>query len=272
MIEQNIYENYSIDFKENYTDSDESYCFIFNDNRQIYLTDDNEIPILSQTQLKEFNPEFCLFIGKFKDKNVIVANTSVEKNFHTLFELYEISHDNYQMASRAVLIRDWYKTHKYCGNCGSKTVVDKKDMMLICPECGQMHYPRISPAIIVAINNNGKLLMAKHSYHKTNRYSLIAGFVEPGESIEEAVYREVSEEVGIKIKNLQYQKSQSWPFPNSLMLGFTADYDSGEISVDGDEIIHAKWFKPEEIDILLSDISISSWLINNFIETHTGDK
>ena len=108
--------------------------------------------------------------------------------------------------------------------------------MLKCPECGQVHYPRIAPAIIVAIRNDDKLLMAQHSYHETIRYALIAGFVEPGESIEEAVHREVSEEVGIKIKNLKYLKSQSWPFPNSLMLGFEAEYDSGDIKVDGDEI------------------------------------
>ena len=144
-------------------------------------------------------------------------------------------------------------------------------MMLICPKCGQMHYPRIAPAIIVAINNDGKLLMAKHSYHNTSQYSLLAGFVEPGENIEEAVKREINEEVGIKIKNLQYVKSQSWPFPNSLMLGFTADYDCGEIVVDGDEIIDAKWFKPEEIKMPPSDISISSWLINKYIKTHEGD-
>lgn len=272
MIDKNIYENYSIGFEENYTIDKQAYSFIFNESREVYLTDDKKIPLFNQSQLNSFNPEFVLYIGKYDDKDVIVANSSSKEGFHTLFELYEISHDSYQIASRAVLIRDWYKTHQYCGQCSTKTVLDKKDMMLICPQCGQMHYPRISPAIIVAINNDGKLLMAKHTYHKTNRYSLIAGFVEPGESIEEAVYREVKEEVGIEIKNLQYQKSQSWPFPNSLMLGFTADYAGGEINVDGDEIIHAKWFKAEEIDILLSDISISSWLINKFIKTHTGDK
>lgn len=272
MIEKNIYDNYSIDFAENYEVHSQTYCFIFNNNRELYLTEEKKIPIFNKDQLKKFDLEFTLYIGKFNDKEVVVANTNNGNNFHNLFELYEISHDEYQIASRAVLIRDWYKTHRYCGGCGTKTLLDKKDMMLICPECGQMHYPRIAPAIIVAINNNGTLLMAKHSYHKTSRYSLIAGFVEPGESIEEAVYREVSEEVGIKIKNLRYQKSQSWPFPNSLMLGFTADYDNGEIDVDGEEIIDAKWFKPEEIDILSSDISISSWLIQNFIETFIGDK
>jgi len=270
MIEKNIYENYSIGFAEDYKVKTEAYCFIFNNNRELFLTDDNKIPLFNQNKLNEFDLEFILFIGTLFDKEVIVANTNNGKDFHTLFDLYEISHDDYQIASKAVLIRDWYKTHKFCGSCGTKTILDEKDMMLLCPNCGQMHYPRISPAIIVAISNDGSLLMAKHSYHKTSNYSLIAGFVEPGESIEEAVHREVSEEVGIKIKNLHYQRSQSWPFPNSLMFGFTADYDNGEIEVDGEEIINAKWFKPEEIEIPSSDISISSWLIQNFIETNDG--
>ena len=140
--------------------------------------------------------------------------------------------------------------------------------MLKCPSCGQNHYPRIAPAIIVAIRKDDKLLMAKHSYHDTIKFALIAGFVEPGESIEEAVHREVLEEVGVKIKNLKYMKSQSWPFPNSLMLGFTAEYDSGDIKVDGDEIVKAKWFKKDEIIRYPSDISISDWLVQNFIDTN----
>ena len=269
MIEEYIYENYSIDFKEEYTTDKKAYYCIFNNKREIYLQNDTEIPLFNQEELEVFDLEFKLYIGTYKNKEIIVANTTSNgTNFHTLFDLYEINHANYQMATRAVLIRDWYKTHQYCGNCGTKTQIDKKDMMLLCPKCGQMHYPRIAPAIIVAINNNGKLLMAKHSYHHTSKYTLLAGFVEPGESIEDAVHREIKEEVNIKVKNLRYVKSQSWPFPNSLMLGFIADFDSGEIKVDGEEIVDAKWFKPEEIKIPPSDISISSWLINNYIKTH----
>lgn len=272
MIEEYFYENYSIDFKENYNTEKEAYYFIFNNKRELFLIN-NSIALIKQNQIKDLKLDFQLYIGKYKQKDVIVSNTDIEsENFHNLFELYDISHEDYQMASRAVLVRDWYKSHQYCGACGTKTVIDKKDMMLICPKCGQMHYPRIAPAIIVAINNNDKLLMAKHSYHKTFNYALIAGFVEAGESIEEAVKREVKEEVGINIKNIKYVKSQPWPFPNSLMLGFTADYDSGEISVDGDEIIEAKWFKPDEIEKPSSTISISSWLINNYIKNHSGDK
>ena len=270
MIEEYFYENYYIDFKEDYTTENEAYYFIFNNKRQLFLIN-NTIP-QNQSKINDLKLDFNLYIGTYNQKEVIVSNTNKEtENFHNLFDVYDFNHELYQMASRAVLVRDWYKSHQYCGSCGKKTVIDKKDMMLICPECGQMHYPRIAPAIIVTINNNGKLLMAKHSYHKTSSYSLIAGFVEAGESIEEAVKREVKEEVGLDIKNIQYLKSQPWPFPNSLMLGFTADYDNGEIKVDGEEIVDAKWFKPEEIEIPSSDISISSWLINNYIKIY-GDK
>ena len=158
-------------------------------------------------------------------------------------------------------------TFQFCGRCGAKTQLDEKDMMLKCPKCGQMHYPRIAPAIIVAIRKGDELLMAKHSYHKKIRYALIAGFVEPGETIEEAVHREVLEEVGIKIKNLQYKRSQTWPFPNSLMFGFIAEYESGDIKVDGDEILTAKWIKKEDVEPPETDISIASWLIEEFLKS-----
>lgn len=107
--------------------------------------------------------------------------------------------------------------------------------------------------------------MARHSYHKNHPYTIIAGFVEPGENLEEAVEREIDEEVGIKVKNITYQKSQSWPFPNSLMIGFTAEYESGELKIDDDELIEAKWLSRDEIKNHPSDISISHWLIDNFI-------
>ena len=218
--------------------------------------------------LDDFKPDFCLFIGIYNDKKAFVINVETQEEFYPLQEVYEFNHDLYHIAGKAVLVRDWYISHRFCGRCGVETQLDEKDMMLKCPSCGQVHDPRIAPAIIVAVRNEDKLLMAKHSYHKTHRYALVAGFVEPGESIEEAVHREVLEEIGIKIKNLKYQKSQSWPFPNSLMLAFTAEYDSGDIKVDGDEILKAKWFKKEEIERYDSDISISDWLIQDFIDNY----
>ena len=262
MIEKSIYEDYQIDFSDSY-ESDDAYYFIFNNARELYLTENNTLPIA----LDNLNVDFKLYIGKYKGKDAFVLNIKDNETFHNLKEVYDIDKDIYLIAAKAVLVRDWYISHQFCGRCGNKTLLDEKDMMLKCPECGQVHYPRIAPAIIVAIHKDNKLLMAKHSYHDNIRYALIAGFVEPGESIEEAVHREVGEEIGIKVKNLKYMKSQSWPFPNSLMLGFEAEYDSGEIKVDGDEILKAKWFSKDEIMRYDSDISISDWLIQNFIDS-----
>jgi NAD+ diphosphatase len=261
MIEKSVYEDYDIDFSDTYT-SDNAYYFIFNQNRELYLKNKELM-----NNIDDFDINFSLFIGKYKNKDCFVVNSNFDNGFD-LREVYEFDKDLYLMGTKAVLVNDWYISHQFCGRCGIKTELDEKDMMLKCPVCGQVHYPRIAPAIIVAIRNEDELLMAKHSYHDNIRYALIAGFVEPGESIEEAVHREVSEEVGIKIKNLKYLKSQSWPFPNSLMLGFEAEYDSGEIKVDGDEIVKAKWFKKDEIIRYTSDISISDWLIQKFINEH----
>lgn len=261
MIEKSLYEDYEMDFSDTYSSND-AYYFIFNNQRELFLADGVTLP----ETFDESEYDFRLYLGKYKQKDAFVINCDGNDSFYNLKEVYDISHDLYLMATRAVLVRDWYISHQYCGRCATKTLLDEKDMMLKCPECGQVHYPRIAPAIIVAIRNEGKLLMAKHSYHDNIRYALIAGFVEPGETIEEAVHREVLEEVGIKIKNLKYKRSQSWPFPNSLMLAFTAEYESGNIKVDGDEILKAKWFKKDEIIRYGSDISISDWLIQEFID------
>ena len=264
MIEKSLYENYQIDFSDEIIHDTGDYLFIFNENRELYLDDDKKLP----ENLDDFDVNFCLFIGIYKGMKAFVVNADGDGTFYDLREVYEFDHDLYHIAGKAVLVNDWYISHSFCGRCGTKTQLDEKDMMLKCPSCGQVHYPRIAPAIIVAIRNDDKLLMAQHSYHDTIRYALIAGFVEPGEAIEEAVHREVSEEVGIRIRNLKYMKSQSWPFPNSLMLGFIAEYESGDIKVDGDEIVKAKWFKKDEIIRYKSDISISDWLIQDFIDSH----
>ena len=263
MIEKSLYENYQIDFSDSITPTNDDILFVFNDDRELYLTDDKELP----KTLDDFNVDICLFIGEYDRRRAFAVNVKTTDSFNPLPEVYEFSHDLYHIAGKAVLVRDWYISHRFCGRCGAKTQLDEKDMMMKCPSCGQNHYPRIAPAIIVAIRKGDELLMAKHSYHDNIRYALIAGFVAPGESIEEAVHREVLEEVGVKIKNLKYQRSQSWPFPNSLMLAFTADYDSGDIKVDGDEIVKAKWFKKDEIIRYGSDISISDWLIQEFIDS-----
>ncbi len=271
MNTKSLYENYSIGFSEDFdsfNNLDEGYYFIFNRKDEIYLKEDKSIPIFKKNQLNRFSVNLILYIGIYKNKPCFVANVDDDVIFTPLNELYVIDKDDYRMATRAILVIRWYKSHQYCGACATKTVLDEKDMMLKCPKCGQVHYTRIAPVVIVSIIKDGQLLMAKHTYHKVDRYALIAGFVEAGETVEEALHREVMEEVGIKIKNLQYVSSQSWPYPNSLMLGFTAQYDSGKIQVDNYEISTARWFKPEEIGKPKSDRSISSFLVNNFLDKY----
>lgn len=263
MIEKSLYENYEIDFSENITPNDDDYLFIFNNERELFLDSNKQLP----KSLDGFDVNFHLYIGQYNGKKAFAINVNTKDSFYNLRDVYEIDADLYHIASRAVLVSDWYMTFQFCGRCGAKTQLDEKDMMLKCPKCGQMHYPRIAPAIIVAIRKGDELLMAKHSYHEKIRYALIAGFVEPGETIEEAVHREVLEEVGIKIKNLQYKRSQTWPFPNSLMFGFSAEYESGDIKVDGDEILTAKWIKKEDVEPSETDISIASWLIEEFLKS-----
>lgn len=143
------------------------------------------------------------------------------------------------------------------------------EMAKICPECGFTSFTRLSPAVITAIVKDGKLLMAQHTRTTGNMYGLIAGFVEAGETLTEAVERETLEEVGLKVKNISYFGSQSWPYPHSLMVGFTADYDSGEIQVDGKEIVDAQWFSPDELPRTPSGMSIAGDLIQWYLDHYS---
>lgn len=168
------------------------------------------------------------------------------------------------VAGRASQIAEWARTHRFCGACGSTTVRAEGERGFKCVNCGHMAYPRISPAMMVLIRKGDAVLLALHAQSAVQRYVPLAGFLEAGESIEEAVHREVFEEVGLRVHNLQYFGSQSWPFPHSLMIAFTADYLDGEIRVDPNEIVEARWFGPQdEWPERVPHISISSVLVDS---------
>jgi NAD+ diphosphatase len=171
----------------------------------------------------------------------------------------------FSLLGRAKQVVDWYQNHQFCGQCGKPTGDAEADRSRKCDDCGNMFYPRLSPSIIVLITRGEEVLLAKNANARGDFYSTIAGFVEPGESIEEAVHREVREEVGVGVKNLQYFNSQSWPFPNSLMLGFHAEYTGGEIVLQEEEIIDARWFHYTEMPNRPAMVSISGWLIDHYI-------
>ncbi len=182
--------------------------------------------------------------------------------------VYLLSRDALRMAGVASQVVLWDKTHRYCGQCGAVTNRKKNERARVCPSCGHTAYPRLSPSIIVSIEREDSILLARSSRFPKEMYSVLAGFVEPGESLEECVEREVWEEVGIKVKNLKYTDSETWPFPHSLMLGFTAEYGSGEIKIDGVEIEDAGWYSVDNLPLVPKTISIAGRLIEAFIQKH----
>ena len=158
----------------------------------------------------------------------------------------EFSEDLMSVAGRASQIAEWARTHRFCGVCATPMLLAAGERCFNCPACGMLAYPRISPAMMVLIRRGDHVLLALHTHSPSKRFTPLAGFLEAGESIEEAVHREVYEEVGLRVHRLQYFSSQAWPFPHSLMIAFTADYLDGDIRIDANEIAEARWFGPKD--------------------------
>jgi NAD+ diphosphatase len=175
--------------------------------------------------------------------------------------------DLFQLAGRARQILEWDKNYRFCPSCSKVLTLSKTERVKTCSNCVLSFYPRVSPCIIVLIKRGKEILLARSPHFIQNMYSTLAGFIEPGENVEHAVEREVMEEVGITIKNIQYHFSQPWPFPDSLMLGFTAEYAAGEIVIDGVEIEDAGWFTRENLPCLPISLSISRRLIDLFLHS-----
>jgi NAD+ diphosphatase len=168
----------------------------------------------------------------------------------------------FALAGRAVQLLDWQAQHRFCGRCGKPTERKPDEHAMHCADCGLIVYPRISPAVMVLVRDGDRLLLARSPRFKPGVYSALAGFVEPGETLEQCAAREVREEVGVEITNLRYFASQPWPFPNSLMVAFYADYAGGEILPDPSEIEAAAWFSTDALPILPDPVSISRRLID----------
>jgi len=161
----------------------------------------------------------------------------------------------------------WYRDNRFCGRCAHPTVHDEKLRMLRCPECGNMIFPKICPAIIVAVTNGDHLLLTKYSGRAYKNYALIAGFTEIGETAEDTVRREVFEEAGVHVKNIRYWNTQPWGIEADLLLGYFADLDgSPEITMDREELSLAGWYHRDEMDIPADDVSLTNDMIRAFIE------
>lgn len=172
------------------------------------------------------------------------------------------------VALTAVHLIEWDRTSLFCGRCGAGLALRRDVRAKECGRCGHLVFPRISPAVIVLIERGDQVLLARAARFADGFYSVLAGFVEPGESLEEAVSREVEEETGIMVQDIRYFGSQPWPFPDSLMIGFTARYAAGEIHIDGKEILDGQWFSVDDLPRIPGKISIARRLIDWFVEKH----
>ena len=177
---------------------------------------------------------------------------------------------DYAWLSRAAQLATWHEQHRFCGRCGGALQQHPQDLAKSCEPCGLSQYPRISPCIIVLVLRGDECLLAHAPHYPTGRYSTLAGFIEAGETAEAAVAREIREEVGLDVHRVRYFKSQSWPFPHALMLGFFADYRGGELRPDGVEILDAHWFSRDNLPDLPPSFSISRHLIESYRRGETG--
>ena len=216
-------------------------------------------------------------LGQFEGVPVFAAHLDAEAAGETLAPAEGFSLDALRtllpameadagfLAGRALQIVNWERNHRYCGRCGERMSPRTDERAMECPACGFRQYPRLSPAIIVAVTRGDALLLAHANHFAPGLFSLVAGFVEPGETFEDCVAREVREEVGIGVTGIRYLASQPWPFPDSLMVGFTAEWADGEVMADGVEIGEAGWYHRDDMPAIPGPHTIAGRIIRAWL-------
>jgi len=251
--------------------------FIFYDQMIVLKNDVDKVVIPDGKTPEELSlkENYTFYFGKlnnspcyviFLDSKIKLPENYIAVNLRSVYS--DLSEDLFWIAGRAFHLGSWNNTHKFCGRCGAVTELKNDEMAKVCPNCDLTIFPGISPAVIMAIIKDGKILLAHNNRWKNPMYSVLAGFVDVGESLEECVMREVKEEAGIDIKNINYFGSQPWHFTGSLMIAFTADYDGGELKLDNSELRDGGWYSPDNLPEISGKPSISRELIDWFIETH----
>jgi NAD+ diphosphatase len=232
------------------------------------------LPLLKNNNPLWFEPARTLYLGRLGELDCWAAEAPGDappppaghawEGLRTLFSVLEDAH--FALAGRAVQLVDWDRNHRYCGRCGTPTEAKVEERSRVCPACKLAAYPRISPAVMALVRREGEILLGRSPHFPPGMYSALAGFVEPGETLEQCVAREVEEEVGVKVSRARYFASQSWPFPNSLMIAFICDWESGDIRPQPGEIEAAGWFSVLQLPKLPSRISIARRLIDAAVE------
>jgi NAD+ diphosphatase len=256
-----------------------AYWFAFAGNRLLcYEAAAEVVPLLGDVAELGLEAVRQQYLGTFNGRHCFSVELPAQIEapagmaLKGLREVYErLGEEFFAIAGRAVQIVDWDRTHQFCGQCGARMESLEREKAKRCPQCQLVNYPRLSPSIIVAVRRGDALLLARSPRFPPGMYSVLAGFVEPGETLEQAVEREVLEEVGLAIKNIRYFGSQPWPFPNSLMIGYTAEYANGEFELDPVEIEDAGWFTAANLPAIPGRLSIARRLIDDFIRDTTEE-
>jgi NAD+ diphosphatase len=246
--------------------------FVFR-KRELLVTAAGSLPTKEALDQRPLAPDRSLYLGTLGKTHCFAAQVSdgstppAGMTYKDLMSLFtSVEPPLHQVAGRAVQLLEWDRTHLRCGACGERTEPSTFDRSRVCSGCGLAQFPRLAPAIIVTVEREDEILLARSPHFPPGLYSTLAGFAEPGESVEECVAREVREEVGVELDEIRYFDSQPWPFPNSLMLGFTTTWKSGDIQIDENEIEDAKWFHCDDMPVRFpGNISISQWLIDDFL-------
>ncbi len=277
MARESIYKRYIPAVSPDKYYSGPAYWFVFCEDRLLLNPDKGSITYVRSLTELDLTPVRTQYLGTLEEHPCYSAEVAPDTSapegmaFYSLMSVYGIlDEDIFLLAGKAVQIVNWDRTHRYCGRCGHETIDLTDERAKKCPECGHLSFPRLSPAIIVAVIRDNKILLSHNVAFRRKLHSIIAGFVEPGETLEECIRREVMEEVGITVKNIEYLGSQPWPFPNSLMMGFTAEYESGEISTDSTEIAEAGWYSADNLPEIPSRMSIARRIIDWFVENRSS--
>lgn len=244
-------------------------------NNEVLLTSNLTLP--NKADISSIEETFlrCFHVGNINNVSYYTAeldlNTLLPQNLatHSLRSVLSLFDEaQFRLGVKAYSIITWDKNHQCCGQCGASTLHHTGSFERVCSACMLSFFPRISPAVIVLIRKEDHVLMARNHHFPPKVYSVLAGFVEPGETIEEAIHREIKEEVNIEVKNLSYFGSQAWPFPDSLMIAFFADYAAGEIKIDQQELEDANWYKYDNLpDLHPGNMSIGAKLLESFVNS-----
>lgn len=254
---------------------DQEAVWIIVTQDRILRPEDDSLMLVSRWSGLDFIHHYensIVHIGDYDAKSVFLVDVQHESIDHAMQTvglrgalMYGDS-EQFSLFAKAWQYALFMRTHRYCGQCGNQTRQVEWEMAAHCDRCGHRAYPRVSPCIIVAIYRGRELLLAMGTRHKsTGMYSTLAGFVESGESLEQALHREVKEEVGVNVHNVEYFGSQPWPFPHSLMVGYIAEYHSGDICIDDDEICDANWYSIDELPKVPPTLSIAGQLIEEVV-------